>query len=80
MRDAGEPLVIRLSATVLRRAEPAILLSLEDVSENKRREQKLQLTERLLHDAERRLEALERLLSEAPDPTVPAGDQTTPAS
>jgi PAS domain S-box-containing protein len=71
-RPGSERVIIRLSATMLQRNEPQFLLAFEDISEGKRREQKLQLTERALRDADRRKdEFLATLSHELRNPLAP---------
>jgi PAS domain S-box-containing protein len=72
VRSQGEGVTVRLCATVLLRPEPNILLAIEDISEGRRREQKLELTERALRDADRRKdEFLATLSHELRNPLAP---------
>jgi PAS domain S-box-containing protein len=71
-RAGSERVVIRLSATILQHKEPQFLLAFEDISVGKRREQKLQLTERALREADRRKdEFLATLSHELRNPLAP---------
>jgi PAS domain S-box-containing protein len=72
VRKGDERLTVRLCATLLLRSEPNILLAIEDISEGRRREQKLELTERALRDADRRKdEFLATLSHELRNPLAP---------
>jgi PAS domain S-box-containing protein len=72
LSTSGKSVLVRLSATVLQRTEPRTLLTFEDISEHRQREQKLELTERALREADRRKdEFLATLSHELRNPLAP---------
>ena len=72
LRAGTTPFAVRLSATVILRAEPKVLLAFEDISEHKLREERLELTERALRDADRRKDEFLAMLShELRNPLAP---------
>jgi PAS domain S-box-containing protein len=72
MHGRARRLTVRLCATVLLHSEPRILLAFEDISESRKRAQRLEVTERALREADRRKdEFLATLSHELRNPLAP---------